>query len=137
MEDHVHSILAKTRLSPHQRSRRRHLRLGQRDQPGHGVGEPLRSRVPQLAAGVLRGEDSALTEAERAMAAWARRVTRNPNGTSTEDVQELRDAGWALTSLGRQRLVPFPQAVSPLPPMRAAVLLPQDLPGADAALHAE
>jgi hypothetical protein len=71
------------------------------------------------------------------MAAWARRVTRNPNGTSTEDVQELRDAGWALTSLGRQRLVPFPQAVSPLPPMRAAVLLPQDLPGADAALHAE
>jgi len=27
--------------------------------------------------------------------------------------------------------------MSPLPPMRAAVLLPQDLPGADAALQAE
>jgi alkylhydroperoxidase family enzyme len=48
----------------------------------------------QLAAGVLRGDDSALTEAERAMAAWARRVTRDPNATSTEDVQELRDAGF-------------------------------------------
>ena len=49
----------------------------------------------QLAAGVLRGDDSALTQAERAMAAWARRVTRDPNGTSTEDVQELRDAGFS------------------------------------------
>ena len=29
------------------------------------------------------------------MAAWARRVTRDPNGTSTEDVQELRDAGFS------------------------------------------
>ena len=34
--------------------------------------------------------------------------------------------------LGRRLLVLFPQAVSPLPPMRAAVLLPQDLPGAGA-----
>jgi uncharacterized peroxidase-related enzyme len=49
----------------------------------------------QLAAGVLRGDDSALTEAERAMAAWARRITSNPNGTSTKDVQELRDAGFS------------------------------------------
>ena len=29
------------------------------------------------------------------MAAWARRVTRDPNGTSAEDVQELRDAGFS------------------------------------------
>jgi uncharacterized peroxidase-related enzyme len=49
----------------------------------------------QLAAGILRGDDSALTEAERAMAVWARRVTRDPNSTSTEDVQELRDAGFS------------------------------------------
>jgi uncharacterized peroxidase-related enzyme len=48
----------------------------------------------QLAAGVLRGDDGALAEAERAMAAWARRVTNDPNGTSTQDVQELRDAGF-------------------------------------------
>ena len=49
----------------------------------------------QLAAGVLRGDDGALTEAERAMAAWARRITGDPNGTSTEDMQELRDAGFS------------------------------------------
>ena len=49
----------------------------------------------QLAARVLRGDDSALTQAERAMAAWARRVTRDPNGTSTKDVQDLRDAGFS------------------------------------------
>jgi len=49
----------------------------------------------QLAAGVLRGDDGALTEAERAMAAWARRVTSDPNGTSTQDVQELRDVGFS------------------------------------------
>ena len=40
---------------------------------------------------------------------------------------------WALRALGRRLLVLFPQAVSPLPPMRAAVLLRQDPPGADAA----
>jgi uncharacterized peroxidase-related enzyme len=50
---------------------------------------------PQLAAAVLRGDDSALTEAERAMAAWARRVTSDPNGTCAEDVQELRDVGFS------------------------------------------
>ena len=49
----------------------------------------------QLAAGVLRGDDGALTEAERAMAAWARRVANDPNGTSAEDLQELRDAGFS------------------------------------------
>jgi hypothetical protein len=29
------------------------------------------------------------------MAAWARPVTRDPNGTSATDVQELRDAGFS------------------------------------------
>jgi alkylhydroperoxidase family enzyme len=47
-----------------------------------------------LAAGVLRGDDGALTEAERAMAAWTRRIATDPNGTSTRDVRELRDAGF-------------------------------------------
>lgn len=49
----------------------------------------------QLAAGVLRGDDSALTGAERAMASWARQVARDPNGTSADDVQVLRDAGFS------------------------------------------
>jgi uncharacterized peroxidase-related enzyme len=49
----------------------------------------------RLAAGVLRGDDDELSPAEQAMAAWARRVARDPNGTSPRDVQELRDAGFS------------------------------------------
>jgi alkylhydroperoxidase family enzyme len=47
-----------------------------------------------LAAGVLRGDDSALDPAERALAGWARAVARDPNGTTAADVQVLRDAGF-------------------------------------------
>jgi alkylhydroperoxidase family enzyme len=46
-----------------------------------------------LAAAVLRGTDEGLTEAERAMAAWARAVARDANATAPADVQALRDAG--------------------------------------------
>jgi alkylhydroperoxidase family enzyme len=50
---------------------------------------------PRFAAGVLSGDDSELSAPERAMAAWARQVARDPNGTSAHDVQALRDAGFA------------------------------------------
>jgi uncharacterized peroxidase-related enzyme len=50
---------------------------------------------PELAAGILRGEDDGLTGPERAMAAWARRIARDPNGTSAADVAELRLAGFS------------------------------------------
>jgi uncharacterized peroxidase-related enzyme len=50
---------------------------------------------PQLAAGILRGENNGLTGPERAMAAWARRVARDPNGTSAAEVAELRQAGFS------------------------------------------
>jgi uncharacterized peroxidase-related enzyme len=46
------------------------------------------------AAGVVRGADHALDPTERALARWARRVTRDPNGTGPADVQRLRDAGF-------------------------------------------
>jgi uncharacterized peroxidase-related enzyme len=46
-----------------------------------------------LAAGVLTGSDAALTDQEQAMAAWARKVARDPNATTPADVQALRDAG--------------------------------------------
>lgn len=46
------------------------------------------------AAAVLRGDDGNLTAAEQAMAAWARKVARDPNGTSAADVQVLRDNGF-------------------------------------------
>ncbi len=47
----------------------------------------------ETAAGVLRGDDERLTPAERAMARWARKVAKDPNGTTAEDIQELRDVG--------------------------------------------
>jgi alkylhydroperoxidase family enzyme len=46
-----------------------------------------------LPVGVLTCDDSALTPAERVLARWARHVVRDPNGTTAQDVQELRDAG--------------------------------------------
>jgi alkylhydroperoxidase family enzyme len=48
----------------------------------------------ETAAGVIAGTDEGLTDAERAMADWARRVVRNPNATTAGDVQRLRDAGF-------------------------------------------
>lgn len=48
----------------------------------------------QIAAGVLRGDDTGLTDDERALAAWARKVARDPNATTAADVQELRDVGY-------------------------------------------
>jgi uncharacterized peroxidase-related enzyme len=47
-----------------------------------------------LAGGVLRGDDDELDDSERALARWARKVTRDPNATSAGDVQALRDAGY-------------------------------------------
>jgi uncharacterized peroxidase-related enzyme len=48
----------------------------------------------QTAAGVVDGADTGLSIDERAIAAWARKVARDPSGTTTADVQELRDAGF-------------------------------------------
>lgn len=44
---------------------------------------------------MLGGVDDGLSSSERAMAAWARKVARDPNGTTETDVQELRDAGFS------------------------------------------
>jgi len=46
-----------------------------------------------LAAGVLNGRDGELREQEKAMAEWARKIVKDPNATTTVDVQTLRDAG--------------------------------------------
>ncbi|WP_020393056.1 carboxymuconolactone decarboxylase family protein [Kribbella catacumbae] len=45
------------------------------------------------AVSVVLGDDGPLSDTERAMAEWARKVARDPNGTSAADVQQLRDAG--------------------------------------------
>jgi uncharacterized peroxidase-related enzyme len=49
---------------------------------------------PYAAAAVLRGDDSALDPADRALADWARRVARDPSGTGADDIRELREAGF-------------------------------------------
>lgn len=47
-----------------------------------------------LAAAVLKnGDNTALTARDRALAAWARKVVANPNGTTASDVATLRSAG--------------------------------------------
>ena len=46
-----------------------------------------------VAAGVLNGSDAGLTDQEKAMAAWARKVARDPNATTPADIQALRDTG--------------------------------------------
>jgi alkylhydroperoxidase family enzyme len=47
------------------------------------------------AAGVLLGHDHGLTDPERAMAAWARKVAKEPNATTVADIDELRGAGFS------------------------------------------
>ena len=43
---------------------------------------------------VVAGDDSALSGTEGALVAWTRRVVRDPNGTTSADVDELRAAGF-------------------------------------------
>jgi uncharacterized peroxidase-related enzyme len=47
-----------------------------------------------MAAAVLTGgHDTALTARDRALAAWARKVVEDPNGTTGSDIDALRGAG--------------------------------------------
>ncbi len=50
---------------------------------------------PETAASVLLATDERLDAAERALAAWARKVAHDPNATTAADVQPLRDAGFS------------------------------------------
>lgn len=49
----------------------------------------------ETAAAVLAGDDLGLDPAEQALARWARAIARDPNGTTADDVQALRDAGFS------------------------------------------
>lgn len=61
-----------------------------------GWGSKLAAQTdPDLAAGVLRGDTSALSAAERALAEWAHAVAKDPNGTRPADLQALRAAGYS------------------------------------------
>jgi len=48
---------------------------------------------PAVAAAVLTGGEDGLSEAEAAMAGWARKVVKDPNATTAADVAHLREAG--------------------------------------------
>jgi alkylhydroperoxidase family enzyme len=74
-----------------------------------------------IAAGVLTGGDAGLTDQEKAMAAWARKVIRDPNSTTPAGIQTLRDVGFSTIndSLGAQPGAELAQ--SPPPDVREAV----------------
>jgi len=51
---------------------------------------------PLAAAAVLQARESdGLTARDQALSIWARKVARNPNATTPEDVEELRAAGFS------------------------------------------
>ena len=108
---------------------------------------------PSLAAGVLDGTDTGLTDQENALASWARKIVKDPNTTTPADIQELREAGladdqiFAITAFVALRLAfstindalgssPDEQLVKSLPPVvtaavtygRPAVPLPTSAP---------
>jgi uncharacterized peroxidase-related enzyme len=56
-------------------------------------GKLAQASDPALAAGVLTGGDAGLTDQEKAIADWARKVARDPNATTPADIQALRDCG--------------------------------------------
>jgi len=54
---------------------------------------------PDVAVSVLRGVDDALDTSERALASWARHVAGEPNTTTADDLDQLRDAGYDDTQI--------------------------------------
>ncbi len=65
---------------------------------------------PSIAAGVLTGVDSGLTDQEKAMTRWARKLVENPNATTAADIQKLRETGltdeqvFAITAFAALRM---------------------------------
>lgn len=53
----------------------------------------------EAAAAVLQGNYELLDPAEQALANWAAKVARDPSGTSTDDVETLRSAGFDDTQI--------------------------------------
>jgi uncharacterized peroxidase-related enzyme len=56
-------------------------------------GRLARAADPGVAAAVLDGTDQGLSDQDKALAAWARAVATEPNGTTPADIRALRDAG--------------------------------------------
>ena len=88
-----------------------------------------------LAAGVLKGSDAGLTGQEKAMAAWARKVAKDPNVTTPADIQALRDSGlddgqiFAITAFVALRLAysTINDALGAQPDAQLTQSLPQEV----------
>jgi uncharacterized peroxidase-related enzyme len=88
-----------------------------------------------VAAGVLAGSDTELTDQEKAMAAWARKVAKDPNATTPADVQALRDCGlddgqiFAITAFVALRLAfsTINDSLGAQPDAELAQSLPQEI----------
>jgi alkylhydroperoxidase family enzyme len=53
-----------------------------------------RQTSAEHAAAALTGDEALLSPAESALATWARKVVREPNATTAEDLEPLRQCGW-------------------------------------------
>ena len=88
-----------------------------------------------VAAGVLNGSDTGLSDQEKAMAAWARKVATDPNATTPADIQVLRDAGlddgqiFAITAFVALRLAfsTINDSLGAQPDAQLAQSLPQEV----------
>ena len=88
-----------------------------------------------LAAEVLTGSDAGLTDQEKTIAAWARKVAGDPNATTPADIQVLRDCGlddgqiFAITAFVALRLAfsTINDSLGAQPDAQLALSLPQDV----------
>jgi uncharacterized peroxidase-related enzyme len=88
-----------------------------------------------LAAGILNGSDAGLTDQEKAMAGWARKVAKDPNATTPADIQALRDSGlddeqiFAITAFVALRLAfsTINDALGAQPDAQLAASLPAEV----------
>ena len=103
---------------------------------------------PEVAAGVLSGDDSLLEPLKQALAAWARQVAGDPNATTAADVQRLvtpasttsRSSPSRSTSPSRLAFSTVNDALGATPDVELAASLPpavRDAVGSDGNPKAE
>jgi uncharacterized peroxidase-related enzyme len=88
-----------------------------------------------VAVGILNGSDTGLTEQEKAMAKWARKIAKNPNATTLADIRALRDCAlddeqiFAITAFVALRLAfsTINDSLGAQPDAQLALSLPQQV----------
>ena len=98
-------------------------------------GKLAKASDSMVAAGVLTGDDAGLTDQEKAMADWARKVARDPNATTPADIAALHDCGlddgqiFAITTFVALRLAfsTINDSLGAQPDAQLARSLPRDV----------